>query len=89
MVTPFVICFMLGYMSNIIDSLKDVSMDTRSVEPIGKIERCRNPLFHTDQGCATVGYSIIGDKEKEAAGEYDNIHELMKVVSQKNDLVYG
>ena len=56
-------------------------MDTRSVEPIGKIQRCRNPLFHTDQGCATVGYSIIGDKEKEAAGEYDNIHELMKVVS--------
>ena len=48
LVTPFVICFMLGYMSNIIDSLKDVSMDTRSVEPIGKIQRCRNPLFHTD-----------------------------------------
>ena len=37
LVTPVVICFMLGYMSNIIDSLKDVSMDTRSVEPIDKI----------------------------------------------------
>ena len=30
--TPIAICFMLGYMANMIDSLKDVSMDTRSVE---------------------------------------------------------
>jgi hypothetical protein len=91
LVTPIVICFMLGYMSNIIDSLKDVSMDTRSIEPIGKIQRCSNPLFHRrdEPGCATVGYSIIGDKAREEAGEYENIHNLMRVVSEKNELEYG
>lgn len=73
LVTPVVICFMLGYMANMIDSLKDVSMDTRSVEQIGKIQKCRNPLFHRkgEPGCATIGYSIIGDQAKEDAGEYN------------------
>jgi len=72
LLTPVMICFMLNYMSNIMESLRDVSMDKRSVEHIGKIAKCKNPLFHKkgDPKCATVGYSIIGDKSKEESGEY-------------------
>ena len=29
LLTPIMICFMLNYMSNIVESLKDVSMDKR------------------------------------------------------------
>lgn len=36
----------------------------------------------------SIGYSIIGDKSKEAMGEYQHIHDLMKLTAKKNDFDY-
>jgi hypothetical protein len=44
-VTPMMICFMLSYMTNIIESLRDVSMDAKPISHIGKIARCKNGTF--------------------------------------------
>ena len=37
--------------------------------------------------CATVGYSIIGDPQKNTSYAY--IHDIMKVVAEKNDMEVG
>lgn len=43
------------------------------------MSKCFNGLDHKpgDAECVTVGYSIIGDPQKNLEGQYDYIHQLM------------
>lgn len=41
-ITPLMICLMLRYMSNIVDSLKSVGSGEQPIEPIGKVQKCTN-----------------------------------------------
>jgi hypothetical protein len=70
--TPIMICFMLQYMTDIIVVLRNEGVGTREIEMIGKMQKCKNPGFlkEGDPGCATIGYSILGDKRKDWQGQY-------------------
>lgn len=54
-------------MCDIMQSLQEEGVGTRDIEQIEKIAKCTNPLYHQkgDPQCATIGYSIIGDKRKD------------------------
>ena len=45
LLTPIMICFMLRYMTNIVDRLRNVGYGDQPIEHIGKMRRCFNPPF--------------------------------------------
>jgi len=76
LLTPIMICVMLGYSSLIVDRLKNDGYGDQPVEEVGRMARCTP---NGREGCTTVGYSIIGDEASDKAGKYSMIHDLMKV----------
>ncbi len=81
--TPLMICFMLGQMENINDSVfQNIEVVHQKIQPIGPMPKCKPPHGARDRWCNTVGYSIIGDPDKDKEGVYDYIHNLMKSVAK-------
>ena len=69
LLTPLMICLMLSYMADIIEFLKYEGVGNRDVELVGKMHKCKTAELATEP-CATVGYSIIGDKRRDRQGKY-------------------
>lgn len=88
--TPFIICGMLQYISNIAQTLNDKStFEFKSRSANENLEHCSPPEVGKAADCVTVGYSILGTPTEESQPKYNRIHKLMGKVAKSNDLDYG
>ena len=79
---------MMKYLQDLSQQLNLSSILEYPKFEINKMAKCSNgPEYKKgDSPCVTVGYSIIGDPQKNADGQYAYIHDLMQIVADKNDL---